>query len=75
LSDVGERWAIGRFVAIQGLRNQIDLHLDKINFEQMKQEPNEELIRDWEQEIEAFTERLERLESRLAARRRRGRTR
>jgi hypothetical protein len=62
-------------LAIQGLRNQIDLHLDKINFEQMKQEPNEELIRHWEQEIGAFTERLERLESRLAARRRRGRTR
>jgi peptidoglycan hydrolase CwlO-like protein len=60
-------------LAIQGLRNQIELHLEKIDFEQTKQEPNEELIRHWEQEIEAFTERLERLEARLAARRRRGR--
>ena len=60
-------------LAIQGLRNQIDLHLDKINFEQTKPEPNEEMIRHWELEIGAFSERLERLEVRLAARRRRGR--
>ncbi len=60
-------------LAIQGLRNQIDSHLDKINFERTKPEPNEEVIRHWQQEIDAFTERLERLEARLAARRRRGR--
>lgn len=60
-------------LAIQGLHNQIELHLDKINFEQTKSEPNEEMIRHWEREIDAFTERLERLETRLAARRRRGR--
>lgn len=61
-------------LAIQGLRNQIDLHRDKINFELAKPNPNERLIHHWEQEIEAFNERLERLEARLTARRRRGRT-
>ena len=60
-------------LAIQGLRNQIDLHLGKINSEQLNPQPNQELIHHWEREIEAFTERLERLETRLAARRRRGR--
>jgi len=34
-------------LAIQGLRNQIDSHLDKINFERTKPEPNEEVIRHW----------------------------
>ncbi|MBP9503672.1 MAG: hypothetical protein KBF17_16060 [Candidatus Promineofilum sp.] len=62
-------------LAIQGLRNQIDLHYGKINVEEARPNPNGELIRHWEQEIEAFTERMERLEARLAARRRRGRTR
>ncbi len=61
-------------LAIQGLRYQIDLHQDKIDFERMKSEPNVELIYHWEQEVSAFTKRLERLESRLAVRRRRGRT-
>ena len=62
-------------LAIQGLRHQIDLHLGKINLEQAKLEPNEKMIRHWEREIDAFTDRLERLEARLAARRRQGRTR
>ena len=60
-------------LAIQGLQYQIDLHLDKINFERTKPAPNEELLYHWEREIEVFTQRLERLEARLAARRRRGR--
>lgn len=62
-------------LTIQGLPSQIEFHLAKIDFERMRPEPNEEVIRHWEQEIEAFAERLERLEARLAARRRRGRTR
>jgi hypothetical protein len=60
-------------LAIQGLREQIDLHREKIALEQAKPHPNDRLIRHWEQEITAFTGRLERLESRLAAKRRRGR--
>lgn len=32
-------------LAIQGLHNQIEMHLDKINFERTKPEPNEEMIR------------------------------
>lgn len=61
-------------LAIQGLRTQIDRHLEKIDLERARPHPNDDLIRHWEREIEAFTERMERLEARLTARRRRGRT-
>lgn len=60
-------------LVIQGLREQIDLHREKIANELLKPRPNERIIRHWELEIEAFSERLERLEVRLAVRRRRGR--
>lgn len=60
-------------LAIIGLREQIDLHWEKIALEQAKPYPSENAIRHWEHEIATFTERMERLESRLAAKRRRGR--
>lgn len=60
-------------LVIQGLREQIDLHREKIANELQKPQPNQRIVRHWELEIEAFSERLERLETRLAAKRRRGR--
>jgi hypothetical protein len=59
--------------AIQSLRWQIEIHEHKIAQERSKPEPDEGVIYHWNKEIEAFTERLHRLEDRLARRRRRGR--
>lgn len=59
--------------AIRGLRAQIDEHLRKIAAERAGNESDEGLILHWENELKAFTERLERLEARLARRRQRGR--
>ena len=59
--------------AIQSLRRQIELHEQKIAQERLKPKPNEGVIRHWEREIEGFTIRVQRLEERLAQRRRRGR--
>lgn len=60
-------------LVIQGLRDQIDLHREKIDNELLKPQPNQRIIYHWELEIEAFSERLRRLEARLASKRRRGR--
>jgi chromosome segregation ATPase len=59
--------------AIKGLREQIATHQDKIARERNRPEPNRGSIAHWQQELEAFTIRLRRLEDRLAQRRRRGR--
>lgn len=59
--------------AIQSLRKQIEIHEEKIALERRQTEPDEGVIHHWQQEIEAFTHRLHRLEERLARRRRRGR--
>lgn len=59
--------------AIQSLRRRILEHQDKIEREQAKPKPDHGLIAHWESEIHAFTTRLQRLEARLARRRRRGR--
>lgn len=59
--------------AIQSLRRQIEVHEEKIVQEREKSNANEDIIRHWQKEVEAFTHRLQRLEERLARRRRRGR--
>jgi hypothetical protein len=59
--------------AIQGLRLQIVEHLKKIAEERASSYPDEGLILHWENELRAFTERLDRLESRLSRKRQRGR--
>jgi len=60
--------------AIQGLRDQIAAHQAKIAEERGRTKPDEGLILHWEKEMQAFSERLERLESRLSRKRRRGRS-
>lgn len=59
--------------AIKGLREQIESHQLKIEREKNHPDPNEGMIAHWQQELQAFTTRLRRLEDRLAQRRRRGR--
>lgn len=59
--------------AIQGLRHQIAEHLAKIAEERAAPYPDEGLILHWENELRALAERLDRLESRLARKRQRGR--
>jgi hypothetical protein len=61
--------------AIQGLQLQIAEHRQKIAEELAKDDPNEGAILHWEKELQAFIGRLERLESRLSRKRRRGRSR
>jgi peptidoglycan hydrolase CwlO-like protein len=58
---------------IEGLRRQVLLHQEKIRSEQAKQHPEQGRIAHWEREIQAFTTRIQRLESRLIQRQRRGR--
>jgi len=55
------------------LRQRITEHQEKIRQEQLLAKPDEGLIRHWQQEIRAFTIQVERLENRIAQRRRRGR--
>lgn len=59
--------------AIQSLQDQIKVHHDKIALEQQSPKPNWGVIAHWESEIRAFQMRLNRLETRLEQRRRRGR--
>ncbi len=60
--------------AIQSRRAQIAEQEGKIEREQGRLEPNLGLIAHWEIEIQAFTQRMHRLEDRLAQRRQRGRS-
>lgn len=60
--------------SIQSLRQRIFEHLEKMERESAKVEPDQGLIDHWHSEVEAFTARLRRLESRLAQRQRRGRS-
>lgn len=60
--------------SIQSLRQRIIEHLEKVERERAKPEPDQGLIVHWQSEIEAFTTRLRRLEDRLAQRQRRGRS-
>ncbi len=57
---------------MRSLRKQIAEHQEKIMQEQRLDNPNIGLVRHWQQEIRAFTIQLERLENRIARRRRRG---
>lgn len=58
---------------IEGLHRQVIKHMQKIDRERQKSQPNERLIRHWEKEISAFSERINRLEQCLVRRRKRGR--
>ena len=58
---------------IDGLRQQVIEHMEKIARERQKSQPRERLIRHWETEIAAFSGRINRLEQRLMRKRRRGR--
>ncbi|GAB4421998.1 MAG: hypothetical protein Fur0044_19790 [Anaerolineae bacterium] len=60
--------------SIQSLRQRIIEHLEKVERERVKPEPDLGLINHWQSEIETFTTRLRRLEDRLAQRQRRGRS-
>lgn len=58
--------------AIQALRMRIQQHLEKIEREQRRPQPDLGLIGHWQREIDAFAERTRRLEDRLDRQRRRG---
>lgn len=58
---------------IDGLRDQIQEHQAKVLVEEQKTQPDQGKIRHWRHEIDAFTQRMARLERRLQQRRRRGR--
>ena len=58
---------------IHGLQEQIVEHQAKILREEQKMRPNQGDIKHWQHEINAFAERIARLENRLQQRRRRGR--
>lgn len=58
---------------IEGLHRQVIEHMQKIERERQKSQPNERLILHWEKEISAFSERINRLEQRLVRKRKRGR--
>ena len=60
------------YKVMRSLRKQIAEHQEKIRQEQGSDNPHVGLIRHWQQEIRAFTIQLERLENRIARRRRRG---
>lgn len=58
---------------IRALDERIREHRAKIAKEQTLPQPDMGLIRHWQREIRAFTVHLQRLEDRMAKRRRRGR--
>jgi predicted FMN-binding regulatory protein PaiB len=60
------------YKVMRSLHKQIAEHHEKIMQEQGSDNPQVGLIHHWQQEIRAFTIQLERLENRIARRRRRG---